>query len=273
LSLFKLTLLLDNNDNMKLKKVKWHKVTWYSKLSAVIFFIGILPIWTFYLGTQYELTMMVAENTYDDESVSVQLPIHHNDTDEGVADTVNYDNNTPNRIHDNFTVKFDEQSSLSGPQLAFKKDDITMKSDFIVGTTSLHARYISDNEVLVKEGPYQYGIRSKAQCGGCDRVAFNIYYFDFDKHISTLAYTLENGVYDVNDYTQVINVAFVISPNWKKITQYDGMVNKDQDGMTWTATDFCFNGESHLFVKCGTTKNVSLPAKNDFLLYEGTQAF
>lgn len=36
--------------------IKWNKYTWYSKLLAVIFFIGVLPAWTFYLGMQYEAT-------------------------------------------------------------------------------------------------------------------------------------------------------------------------------------------------------------------------
>lgn len=40
-------------------KIEWNKVTWYSKLAAVILFIGILPVWTFYLGTQYEKTEQV----------------------------------------------------------------------------------------------------------------------------------------------------------------------------------------------------------------------
>ncbi len=33
--------------------IKFNQVTWYSKLLAIIFFIGVLPAWTFYLGKQY----------------------------------------------------------------------------------------------------------------------------------------------------------------------------------------------------------------------------
>ena len=35
-------------------KIKWNEYTWYSKLLAAIFFIIILPIWTFYIGMQFE---------------------------------------------------------------------------------------------------------------------------------------------------------------------------------------------------------------------------
>lgn len=43
--------------------IKFNEVTWYSKLAAIIFFIGILPILTFYIGTQYESTKSIAEES------------------------------------------------------------------------------------------------------------------------------------------------------------------------------------------------------------------
>jgi len=36
--------------------MKWNEITWYSKLGAIVFFIGILPSLSFYMGIQYELT-------------------------------------------------------------------------------------------------------------------------------------------------------------------------------------------------------------------------
>ncbi|MEA2715584.1 MAG: hypothetical protein QOG91_612 [Candidatus Parcubacteria bacterium] len=38
-------------------KIVWNKVTWFSKLAAVIFFLLIVPILTFYIGRQYEKTV------------------------------------------------------------------------------------------------------------------------------------------------------------------------------------------------------------------------
>jgi hypothetical protein len=43
--------------------IKWNEYTWYSKLAALIFFIGVMPILTFYIGVQYEKTVQVLENT------------------------------------------------------------------------------------------------------------------------------------------------------------------------------------------------------------------
>ncbi len=38
--------------------IEWNRVTWYSKLLAVILFIGILPVLTFYIGSKYEETVI-----------------------------------------------------------------------------------------------------------------------------------------------------------------------------------------------------------------------
>lgn len=36
--------------------IKFNQYTWYSKLASIIFFVGVLPVWTFYIGIQYERT-------------------------------------------------------------------------------------------------------------------------------------------------------------------------------------------------------------------------
>jgi len=36
--------------------IKWHEVTWYSKLGALILFLGVVPALSFYIGIQYQLT-------------------------------------------------------------------------------------------------------------------------------------------------------------------------------------------------------------------------
>ncbi len=41
--------------------IKFNEVTWYSKLAAVIFFIGVLPVITFCIGVQYENVKRLSE--------------------------------------------------------------------------------------------------------------------------------------------------------------------------------------------------------------------
>lgn len=45
--------------------IKSNEVTWYSKLAAVVFFIGVLPALTFYIGTQYQIAKDVLDNIRD----------------------------------------------------------------------------------------------------------------------------------------------------------------------------------------------------------------
>lgn len=40
-------------------RIEWNKVTWYSKLGAIILFIFIVPILCFYIGMRYEQTREV----------------------------------------------------------------------------------------------------------------------------------------------------------------------------------------------------------------------
>lgn len=42
--------------------IKFNVVTWYSKLLSIIFFIAVLPVLTFYIGSQYQITLD-AENS------------------------------------------------------------------------------------------------------------------------------------------------------------------------------------------------------------------
>ncbi len=38
--------------------IEWNRVTWYSKLLAAIFLLGVFPALTFYIGTQYERVLI-----------------------------------------------------------------------------------------------------------------------------------------------------------------------------------------------------------------------
>ncbi len=41
-------------------QIHWNKVTWYSKLAAIILFIFIIPALTFYIGMKYEEVQDIA---------------------------------------------------------------------------------------------------------------------------------------------------------------------------------------------------------------------
>lgn len=40
-------------------QIQWNKVTWYSKLAAIIVFILIVPLLTFYIGMRYQEVQLI----------------------------------------------------------------------------------------------------------------------------------------------------------------------------------------------------------------------
>ena len=49
--------------------IQWHEVTWYSKLSAIILFIGVIPALCFYIGEQYGEVQQI--NAYDARQIQI----------------------------------------------------------------------------------------------------------------------------------------------------------------------------------------------------------
>ncbi len=47
-------------EQIKLSQVKWNEVTWYSKLVAIVLFAGVVPALSFYIGLQYERTIVAS---------------------------------------------------------------------------------------------------------------------------------------------------------------------------------------------------------------------
>jgi len=48
--------------------IEWNRVTWYSKLGAIILFLGVIPALCFYIGTQYEVIAVTATPTYQEQT-------------------------------------------------------------------------------------------------------------------------------------------------------------------------------------------------------------
>jgi hypothetical protein len=43
--------------------IEWNTITWYSRLAAIVFFVGILPVLNFYIGVQYQQTTAALERS------------------------------------------------------------------------------------------------------------------------------------------------------------------------------------------------------------------
>jgi hypothetical protein len=59
--------------------IEWNQITWYSRLLTIVFFVGVLPALSFYVG--YQLEALVASSTAIEESSVVQVPVNTSPVD------------------------------------------------------------------------------------------------------------------------------------------------------------------------------------------------
>jgi hypothetical protein len=79
--------------------IEWNKYTWYSKLAAALFFIIVLPAWTFHIGTQYQEAKDIWQNTLIDSSTDV-VNIQHTYKIPEIGMTLHYPMNwTPSSLN------------------------------------------------------------------------------------------------------------------------------------------------------------------------------
>ena len=154
--------------------------------------------------------------------------------------------------------------SICGPKLAYRNGSNIIYSDTIATSSSIEAKRISDDGVLVKSGPFSFSsYYGSGQCGACTRGKFTIVYFDLKNSTTTTAFSFET-VFDSND------VDFDIAKDWMKITEYDydqPIGDKepfDYKNYVWSSTDYCFNGKTHTYDQCGHMDKASPPSPRNF---------
>ncbi len=67
-----------------LSLIKWNQVTWYSRLLALVLFLGVVPMVAFYIGIQYQLTL---QSTVSDSRVASTMPAIAQKSDQSLNTT------------------------------------------------------------------------------------------------------------------------------------------------------------------------------------------
>jgi hypothetical protein len=55
--------------------IQWTTITWYSRLAAIIFFVGILPVLNFYIGVKYQETTTALQQSVEAQDSAFSCPI------------------------------------------------------------------------------------------------------------------------------------------------------------------------------------------------------
>lgn len=162
--------------------IQWNKVTWYSKLLAVIFFIGVLPVWTFYIGVKYTETknnerISTLDKTKFDENQEFLTFSYNSCPDEstaGMSDcawdaftvsdkNMTYKYNEIMSYYDSVIIRNDNdtpaQSSLKESLIKSQKAWLTYRDSW--------CEYISGISAYTKDGLMFTGSISKVEYPNC----------------------------------------------------------------------------------------------------------
>jgi hypothetical protein len=159
-------------------------------------------------------------------------------------------------------------AAVCGPNLAYRKRDLSASSEFSIAKQYFETRTLPDGWTLVRSGPdmsTQSPFGSGA-CGSCPVVDFHIYSISPAGEIaSSLDVTDEFTGYDQKPFDGDLAIA----PDWALVTYYQDVVTYLNDGKggqkdDWTATSYCLEG--HAYRQCGVVKNASPPNPRNFQL-------
>ncbi len=200
------------------------------------------------------------------KNLNINKTIMIDNTTDGYQYDPNASSTSPTayEIDNYFEKNISRGETICGSQLSFIKNNKIIKTDISVSSTTLGIKHISNDEILVKNGPYSfYSYYGVGQCGMCVRGALNITYMNMLTGTSTTSYNFYT-VFDAND------VDFVISPDWKKLIKYEfgpkeeAVDRYDSDKYIWTSISYCYNDTAHIYEECASNKNATPPSPRHF---------
>ncbi len=164
--------------------IKWNEYTWYSKLIAAIFFIFVLPVWTFYVGTQFENAREIIRqaNKIKRDSIHAATPgdtvkyemvtVRKDFTLPRVTDF--YDKDVQNKVNDAFDKIAHDYTCLGISDLEYLRDEVRTQSKYS-DKKYTEAEIIKMNEQEAQDAlGWFYIVNSKVTYASNDIFSINI---------------------------------------------------------------------------------------------------
>jgi len=120
-------------------RVRWNEVTWYSKLGAIIVFLGVIPALSFYFGAQYQaiqdtllsakVAVLPSPPNYQITPVAgKELPSHFTCKDDKSISNIKYgdDESVTLSLSDGRTLKLAQEFDSRS---IFRSDDLSIVFD------------------------------------------------------------------------------------------------------------------------------------------------
>ncbi len=137
-------------------------------------------------------------------------------------------------------------ASVCGPNLAFSKGAVNVKTDQVISDQGFDTKVLADGWTLVKTGPRaDYSPFGSGECGACARAQLKVYAISPEGKVDNAL-----DIYEmVGNETEAADLDF--TKDWNTANFYA----EGDDG--WTATAYCL--KAHMYKACGQKKHVTPP--------------
>ena len=254
-------------------KIRWNEVTWYSRLFAAIFLLGIFPALAFYIGMRYQETVSPYDSMPPVSRVGYGAASSTDSSDLGMNA---YSGGTYSLFDDlSYDVKTGKISSSQG------------------NAAHLKTKALASGNLLVEAGPTEYfGSNPNGYCGaGCTPPLIKFFYVNSANGAVTpvpfvfhylLKSSGQEGTSTETDYHNVnfsdewgVNTSsdnsqnFFLTGNWSIFSAFHFM-EFSADGKPlvqpfWKRIDFCFSEHDLSYKQCGMQDNVKAPVPENYI--------
>lgn len=144
-----------------------------------------------------------------------------------------------------FTRTLANGQTICGPQLAKTNNNQIIKTNIIV-SNNIETKTLPNGDWLIKDGPRVFtNFFDAGQCGACPRVQLAIYAINHQTNNITPIFNYLNVVDLLNN-----DIDIHITPDWKRITIYEGKVNAENEITLWRTKTYCFNPATDRYKFC-----------------------
>ncbi len=153
-----------------------------------------------------------------------------------------------------FAKKISDHEWVCGKQLAYRRDDKVVWSEFTLDP-NFETKRLPDGTLLINDQPrVDYSYFGSGQCGACARPGITIY------RVPPSGVTIDTALAwgDVVG-NEVDDADIHVAPDWSKVTIFEEFTNLDKpdDPAKWRSETFCLQGST--YNSCAKQENVPEP--------------
>lgn len=158
-----------------------------------------------------------------------------------------------------FWTKLSNGATICGPHLAWRTGGAIRQTKFNLNGERYEARILPDGWTLIRSGPTASTLSpfGSGSCGSCTVMGLDVFAVSPQGEITSALNIYE--VLSAGSSGSPLETDLTIAPDWKQIILYREITDQTQTDNTspWTSATYCL--ESHVYKKCGESKQAQPP--------------